>query len=167
MLHRSAVLRLPRAALARRDVVARSLRGADAALFHAFAFKDDELAFARALAERTQLWIWRVDQRSFAGDFVVVDVSSPSIARRRAVVVELKRGARLRVGRTGIQMRHAHRALADIAALGVIESGCEVAYVTGDARSVLAELAYNAPRSLRSVVEFSRPCRRLSGAPRA
>jgi hypothetical protein len=137
MLHRPPVLRLPRAELARRDVVSRVLRGADPALVHAFAFKDDELAFARALTEKTNLWLWRVDQRAYGGDFVVVDVSPPSPSRRRAWVVDLKRAARVREGRAGIQMRNASRALSAIASAGILSADCTPTYLTGDARALL------------------------------
>lgn len=82
------VLKLPRRSLARRDAV-RVLVGRlhlRAALrpeiISVFAFKDEELAFARALAERTNLSLYRVNQRAFAGDFVVVDVSCPTPALR-------------------------------------------------------------------------------------
>jgi hypothetical protein len=149
MLHTPPVLRLPRAALARRDVVERSLRGADPVLFHAFALKGDELAFARALAERGNFWIWRVDQRAFGGDFVVVDVSSPSPSRRRPLVLDLKRGARVRVGRAGIQMRRAEHALAAIAAQGVIDRASDASYLTGDARALLVLVTRGGLRGAR------------------
>jgi len=91
------VLRLPRAALARRDAVDRL-----AATWQArklFAFKCDELDFARALlARRTNLWLYRTSQRAFAGDFIVVDLSSPSAEARTVHLIELKRGEPLRVG---------------------------------------------------------------------
>lgn len=105
-----------------------------------FAFKDDELAFARALAERTQLWLFRANQRAFAGDFVVVDVSPPSADQRPAVVVDLKRGGRLREGRQGIQMRRSDRALAVLSARGVVAPSCVPVHVVGDAQEVLASM---------------------------
>jgi hypothetical protein len=105
-----------------------------------FAFKDDELAFARALAERTHLWLFRANQRAFAGDFVVVDVSSPSAEHRSAIVVDLKRGGRLREGRRGIQMGRSDRALAALSARGIVGESCAAVYVVGDAREVLASM---------------------------
>jgi len=105
-----------------------------------FAFKDDELAFARALAERTHLWLFRANQRAFAGDFVVVDVSSPSAEHRSAIVVDLKRGGRLRQGRRGIQMGRSDRALATLSARGIVGESCVPVYVVGDAREVLASM---------------------------
>jgi hypothetical protein len=140
------VLLLPRRALARRDVVrtlvARlGLRpSARPEAVSVFAFKDDELDFARALAERTQLWVFRANQRAFAGDFVVVDVSSPRVDRRPAIVVDLKRGGRLREGRRGIQMRRSDRALAALSERGVVGPSCISVHVFGDAREVLASM---------------------------
>ncbi|MBX3187408.1 MAG: hypothetical protein KF819_10355 [Labilithrix sp.] len=140
------VLRLSRASLARRDVVTRLLARLDArhggwlALVHAFAFKDDELAFARALAARTHLWIYRVNQRAFGGDFVVVDVSMPDPSRRVAIAVDLKRGRDVRADRAGIQMQHATSALAEIARAGVVGAECAPRYLTGDARLVLGAI---------------------------
>jgi hypothetical protein len=140
------LLQLHRRALARRDAV-RTLVGhlrlrpsSRPEAVAVFAFKDDELAFARALAERTQLWLFRANQRAFAGDFVVVDVSSPSAERRPAVVVDLKRGGRLREGRQGIQMRRTDRVLAVLSARGVVAPSCVPVYVVGDAREVLASI---------------------------
>ncbi len=123
-----------------------------------FAFKDDELAFARALAERTQLWVFRANQRAFAGDFVVVDVSSPWIDRRPALVVDLKRGGRLREGRQGIQMRRSDRALAALSARGIVGPSCTPVYVFGDARLVLASMGELLARS-REAARGLRACR--------
>ncbi|MBX3207163.1 MAG: hypothetical protein KF764_19100 [Labilithrix sp.] len=137
----SLVLRLPRAALGRRDVVARL-----AATWQArslFAFKCDELAFARALlARRTNLWLYRTSQRAFAGDFIAVDVSSPAAASRPISVIELKRGEPVRVGLpSSVQLRNAPAALRELAGTGVVSEGASVRAITGDAAAVLALLS--------------------------
>jgi hypothetical protein len=140
------VLHLHRRALARRDAVRTLVGGlglrasARPEAVSVFAFKDDELAFARALAERTHLWVFRANQRAFAGDFVVVDVSSPRVEKRPAVVVDLKRGGRLREGRQGIQMRRTERAMAVLSERGVVGPACVPVYVYGDAAEVLAAM---------------------------
>jgi hypothetical protein len=105
-----------------------------------FAFKDGELAFARALSDRTQLWLFRVNQRAFAGDFVVVDVSAPCPERRPAIALDLKRGARVREGRPGIQMRHTDRALAALAAQGLVAPSCAPLHAVGDRQSILGSI---------------------------
>lgn len=140
------VLRLRRSELARKGVVERLVARLESRscvrseLACAFAFKDSELTFARILAERTHLWIYRVNQRAFGGDFIVVDVSSPKPERRTAVVLDLKRGGRLREDRPGIQMRNAPRVIENIAASGVVTKDCPVAYLTGDFRLLLTSL---------------------------
>ncbi|MBS2016274.1 MAG: hypothetical protein JST00_25550 [Deltaproteobacteria bacterium] len=141
------VLKLPRRALARRDAVRllvsrRAGRGdhRTTELVSVFEFKDEELAFARALAERTNLWLYRVNQRAFAGDFVVVDVSSPDLSRRPAVALDLKRGGRIREDRAGIQMQRTDRAIAALVDAGVVASTCIPVHLVGDARAVLAAI---------------------------
>jgi hypothetical protein len=137
----SLVLRLPRAALRRRDAVARLAVTWQARSL--FAFKCDELAFARALLERrTNLWLYRTSQRAFAGDFIVVDVSSPAPPARPVTVVELKRGEPVRVGHpSSVQLRNAPAALRELAETGVIAEDAPVRALTGDASRVLAWLS--------------------------
>lgn len=143
-------IRLTRRALARHDrfcalvhELTRASR-ADAALaFHAFAFKADEHAFARALlARKTQLWLFRTNQRAFCGDFLAIDMSSPRPDRRRAFVLELKYGMPLRIdaGAVGVQLRNASLALRDLARDGVRGDGVTWSTVVGDARAIISHL---------------------------
>jgi hypothetical protein len=133
----SIVVRLPRKALARRDAPAR-LAGSWRS-WAAFAFKCDELAFARALLERrSNLWLYRSSQRAFAGDFIVVDLSRPAARARSALVLELKRGQRLRIGApTSVQLRNAPVALRELAGTGVVAADCPLSAVTGDGAAIL------------------------------
>jgi hypothetical protein len=142
-------LKLSRAALARRDIVRRIVqrsrsvpRHAVAETAHAFAMTEDELFFARALlAVRSQLWLFRTHQRGFAGDFVVVNLSSPDPAYRLVFAVELKMGSRVRVhGGTPLQLRNAGLVVAHIARTGVIADSCAPEMLTGDARAVIEHL---------------------------
>ena len=161
------VLKLPRRSLARRDAVRMlvgrlDLRAPRAEIISVFAFKDEELAFARALAERTNLWLYRVNQRAFAGDFLVVDVSSPERDLRPAIALDLKRGGRLREGRQGIQMQRTDRAVAAVAASGLVGASCVPVHMMGDARALLA--------SIDDVLARARlllPVRLSEGSPRA
>jgi hypothetical protein len=142
-------LKLSRAALARRDLVRRIVqrspsvpRHAVAETTYAFAMTEDELSFARALlAVQSQLWLFRTHQRGFAGDFVVIDLSSPDPASRPVFAVELKLGARVRVHQgTPLQLRNATTVITHIAKTGVIADSCEPEMLTGDSRAVLDHL---------------------------
>jgi hypothetical protein len=143
----SLTLRLPRSALSRRDAITRL-----AATWQAkklFAFKCDELEFARALLQRrTNLWLYRTSQRAFAGDFIVVDVSSPKPATRTVSFIELKTLQPVKVVEstlpTSVQLRNAPAALRELAGTGVIEDGEEhprVRAIIGDRREVLSYLS--------------------------
>ncbi len=140
------VLPLPRAELARQSAIRRLVtlalvkKRARSEVVSAFDFKDAELAFARALTARANLWLWRVHQRAFGGDFVVVDVSAPRPQLRPVLAIDLKRGERVRVDRPGVQMQHAPRAVSAIAAEGVVAADATPLYVTGDAAEVLSHM---------------------------
>jgi len=136
----SLVLRLPRAALCRRDAVTRlapTWQGR-----RLFAFKCDELEFARTLLERRpNLWLYRTSQRAFAGDFIVVDLSSPLRESRPVTVIELKRGEPVRLSLpTSVQLRNAPAAVRELAGAGVVAESCALRAITGDGRGVLAFL---------------------------
>ena len=80
---------------------------------------------------------------AFCGDFVVVDVSSPSRSRRRAFVLDLKHGARLRTGGggAGVQLRNAPRVVQEVAlATGVLDAAASFELLTGDAGLILSFL---------------------------
>jgi len=143
----SLTLRLPRSALTRRDAVTRL-----AATWQArklFAFKCDELDFARALlSKRTNLWLYRTSQRAFAGDFIVVDVSSPRPASRSVTFIELKTGESIKMITTdlptSVQLRNAPAALRELAGTGVITDDTttlRIRTLIGDGRDVLSYLA--------------------------
>lgn len=140
-------LALRRPSVERRDglvlLVARALRppASEAGLaVHSFAFKSDERHFARELLRRkSNLWVFRSNQRLACGDFVIVDVSSPVPAKRRAFVIDLKQGAPVRLGGggAGVQLRNADRVIRALEDEGVL--GAEAIYelVTGDAQGLL------------------------------
>jgi hypothetical protein len=142
-------LRLPRGAVARRDVIerlshelhrARRVDPGDAV--HAFGFKCDELAFAReVLARHPRYWVFRTHQQRRCGDFAAVDMSSPDPARRAVRVLELKRDEAVRVDRgVGLQMAQADALVGALVEAGVVAEGAAVARVTGDGRALAAWL---------------------------
>lgn len=145
------VLEIPRRALARRDLVptlvARAIapsRAHAAFVTSVFHLSEDELAFARALLERsTRYHLFRANQRAFCGDFVVVDCSPPRPRDRRAVVLDLKLGARAKIGGggAGAQLRHASEAVREVARVsGSVEVDAPFSLVTGSREAVLALL---------------------------
>ncbi|HBP22783.1 MAG TPA: hypothetical protein DEA08_34010 [Planctomycetes bacterium] len=114
-------------------------------LVAAFRFVNDERAFARALVERkSNLWLFRCNQRAFCGDFVVVDMSSPDPRRRPVWVIDLKRGAPLRLGGggAGVAFRNAGRAVRAVASgFQILGRRAEPELVTGDRELILEHLS--------------------------
>jgi hypothetical protein len=111
-----------------------------AAVVAAFELKNDEQKFARELlTQKTHLWLYRVSQRAFSGDFVVVDASSPRKDRRRVFVIDLKRGAKVRVGGGGAgeQLKNASRVVRLLVERGVIDEETPYELATGDADELL------------------------------
>lgn len=135
-----ALLRRGELALARELGPRRSELGA---VRRAFACKAPELRFARALLDRkTNLWLLRTDQRSFGGDFVVIDVSPPRVADRTAQVLELKRGEQARqVGPNRHQLQNAAAVVAAAArATGAIAADASYEVLLGDPDELLEVL---------------------------
>lgn len=147
-------LRLSRGAMARRDVIERTLSALHATRWvdpgealHAFAFKCDELGFARALlAQHPRYWLFRTHQQRRCGDFAAVDMSPPDPARRVVRVIELKRAAPLRVNRgAGLQLANAMELRAALAAhTRVVDEGAPVERLTGEADALIAWLGAGA-----------------------
>lgn len=143
----SLVLRLPPSLLAEGFNLARLIARDPARswsegyrLLERFELSSRERRFARALLERRpNLWLYRCDQRSFCGDFVVIDMSAPRPADRRVTAVELKAGVAPRPGGGG-QFERLDGALAALVAAGVITPESEVARIIGDFEAVLALL---------------------------
>jgi len=110
-------------------------------LLPAFELSGPERAFARELLTRKRnLWLLRCNQLASIGDFLVVDMSSPSPARRRSFLVELKSGAPLQLGGRGAcgQMQNADLVVEELRRLALAESLTEL--VSGDGDAVLAWL---------------------------
>lgn len=140
------LLRLHAATLRRPDaihaLVSRAIRPrrADwARAVHTYAFKCDEHGFARELlGARTELWLYRCNQRAYCGDFVVVDVSCPWPELRQAWAIELKLRTIFRVGVGGIQLRHVDSAREELVRAGVLDPSRPISTVLGSAGDVLS-----------------------------
>ncbi|QSQ28471.1 hypothetical protein JY651_41250 [Pyxidicoccus parkwayensis] len=124
-----------------------------ALLSERYALKSDEKPFVRELLSRKRnIWAFRCDQRRFAGDFVVVDMSEPRPAKRWVVVLDLKLGAPLVLGGggAGVQLTNAQQAVDALAARqGLVSLGIPYTLATGDKAAVLAFLR-SGRRSRRS-----------------
>lgn len=139
-------LRLSRRALARRDVIERmsrelhrSRRVDPGDALHAFAFKCDELEFAReVLCAHPRFWLYRTHQQRRCGDFAVVDMSSPDLTRRAVRVIELKRAEPLRIDRgAGLQLTNVESLRAQLSSEAkVVDERATIERVTGDGRVV-------------------------------
>jgi hypothetical protein len=148
MAHEPTTLRLLLPALARRDGLLHLLQARVGKLrpelVSAFELNDDERGFARELLRRRPaFWLFRTHQRCFAGDFVAVDMASPSSAHRRAWAIDLKLGAPLKVGGggAGVSFARVHLAIAEIATeTSALSPDATVERVTGDGGAVLRHL---------------------------
>ncbi|AKQ65041.1 hypothetical protein A176_001953 [Myxococcus hansupus] len=115
-----------------------------ALLSERYALKSDEKPFVKELLGRKRnLWVFRCDQRRFAGDFVVVNMAEPRLTRRAVVVLDLKMGAPLVIGGggAGMQLTHAQDAVHGVASRpGVISPDAPYVLATGDKSVMLAYL---------------------------
>jgi len=111
-------------------------------LLRCFEMRSHERAFVKSLlTRRTNVWLFRCNQRLACGDFIAVDMSPPSPAHRRAHVMELKTGAPLVVGGAFLQYAGYRAALDEIAArTGAIAPAAAVELLHGDTGAMLARL---------------------------
>ncbi|HEY5937635.1 MAG TPA: hypothetical protein VIU61_23470 [Kofleriaceae bacterium] len=115
--------------------------GWDCRLRERFAMRSHEQAFVKTvLARRTNVWLFRSNQRRSCGDFVAIDMSSPRPAERRARVMELKAGEPLVRGGARFQCARYRDALDELVVRGVIDPASPVELLYGDEAAVLADL---------------------------
>jgi hypothetical protein len=116
-------------------------------LLEKFELRTHERAFVKTLFERrTNLWLFRANQRLSCGDFIVVDMSAPAPADRRAYVIELKTGDPLALGGARLQCARHCEAIDEIAARdGIVDGATRVELVYGDPGLVLAHLGVVIP----------------------
>lgn len=109
-------------------------------LLERFAMSGPEQAFVQTvLARRTNLWLYRCNQRAACGDFLVVDVSWPAPIDRSAIALELKAGAPLALGGARVQLANVDAALDELIAAGVLATAA-VTHAHGDDAAALAYL---------------------------
>ena len=109
--------------------------------FDRFDMRGHERAFVKTvLARRSNVWLFRTNQRRSCGDFIAIDMSSSRRADRCAYVMELKMGERLVTGGARLQCAQHRAAVAELVAREILENGSPVELVYGDGASVLAHL---------------------------
>lgn len=92
------------------------------------------------LERRTNLRLFRANQRLACGDFLAVDMSHARVADRCVRVIELKTGEPLVLGGARTQCARHGEAVAEIAARGIVAAGSRVELVYGDSAAVLGHL---------------------------
>jgi hypothetical protein len=109
--------------------------------FDRFEMRSHERSFVKTvLARRSNLWLFRTNQRRSCGDFIAVDMSSSRRAARCAYVMELKMGVRLVIGGARLQCAQYCAAVDELAARGILEGGSPVELLYGDSGAVLTHL---------------------------
>jgi hypothetical protein len=109
--------------------------------FDQFDMRSHERAFVKTvLARRSNLWLFRTNQRRSCGDFIAIDMSPSRRLDRRAYVMELKMGGRLVVGGAHLQYAQHGAAVGEIVARGILDDSSPVELLHGDGDAVLARL---------------------------
>jgi hypothetical protein len=116
-------------------------------LLERFELAGHERAFVKTVfARRSNLRLFRSNQRQACGDFIAVDMSAPRPPDRRVHVLELKTGAPLVLGGARLQCANHRAAVDEIAATtGIVDATTRVELVYGDAGVVLAHLGVALP----------------------
>ena len=103
-------------------------------VLRAFAMTRPEERFARDLLTRKRnLWLYRCNQRRYCGDFAVVDMSA-GLPLRALWVLELKTGARPRLGGGGLQVRNAPALRDALVAQRILDEGARLRTLLCDPR---------------------------------
>jgi hypothetical protein len=109
--------------------------------FDRFEMRSHERAFVKTvLARRSNLWLFRTNQRRSCGDFIAIDMSSSRRADRRTYVMELKMGDRLRIGGARLQCAQYCSAVDELVAREILEASSPVELLYGDGAAVLTHL---------------------------
>ena len=115
--------------------------GWDCRLRERFDMRSQEQAFVKTvLSRRTNLWLFRSNQRRSCGDFITIDMSSPRRAERHARVMELKAGEPLVRGGARLQCAQYRSALDELVGRGVLDTASSVELLYGDEAAVLSYL---------------------------
>lgn len=106
-----------------------------------FEMRSHERAFVKAvLSRRSNLWLFRTNQRRSCGDFVAIDMSSARRPDRRAYVMELKSGESLVIGGARLQCAQYRSAIDELVVSDILDARSPVELLYGDGEAVLAHL---------------------------
>jgi hypothetical protein len=109
--------------------------------FDHFDMRSHERAFVKTvLARRSNLWLFRTNQRRWCGDFIALDMSCARRASRRAYVMELKMGGRLVVGGAHLQCAHYEAAIGELVARAILDDRSRVELLHGDGAAIIEHL---------------------------
>jgi hypothetical protein len=109
--------------------------------FDQFDMRSHERAFVKdVLGRRSNLWLFRTNQRRSCGDFIAIDMSSPVRSDRHAFVMELKMGEPLVLGGARLQCAHHGSAIDELVAREILEATSPVQLLYGDGAAVLTHL---------------------------
>ena len=116
-------------------------RTAGVCRFDRFDMRSHERAWVKTvLARRSNLWLFRTNQRRSCGDFIAIDMSSSRRLDRRAYVMELKMGERLVIGGARLQCAQHRAAVDELVAREVLDGSSPVELLYGDNDAVLMHL---------------------------
>ncbi len=116
-------------------------RTTGACRFDQFEMRSHERAFVKTvLARRSNLWLFRTNQRRSCGDFIAIDMSSSRRADRRTYVMELKTGDPLVTGGARLQCAQYRAAVDELVARDLLVASSPVELLYGDGAPVLTHL---------------------------
>lgn len=106
-----------------------------------FDMRSHEREFVKTvLARRSNLWLFRSNQRRSCGDFIAVDMSSSRRADRRTYVMELKMGEPLVLGGARLQCAQHRAAFDELVGREIVDESSPLELVYGDGDVVLTHL---------------------------
>lgn len=109
--------------------------------FDCFDMRSHERGFVKTmLARRSNVWLFRTNQRRWCGDFIAIDMSSSRRAERHAYVMELKMGERLVIGGARLQCAQYRAAVDELVAREILDDTSPVALLYGDGAAVVEHL---------------------------
>jgi hypothetical protein len=109
--------------------------------FDQFDMRSHERTFVKTvLGRRSNLWLFRTNQRRSCGDFIAIDMSSSRRADRRAYVMELKMGERVVIGGARLQCAQYRSAVDELVAREIVDDRSPVELIYGDGDAVLTHI---------------------------